>query len=80
MCRAHLNESIVEYEHGGSQVPHPCPAEVEHLTNITNIAEFRVTETEFPDIVYKLRCIYPEIESLTRRSTKCTEQTERRRP
>ena len=51
---AYLNECIVEQEHGCSQVPDPGPAVVEHLANVTHVSEFRVTETEFPNILLSL--------------------------
>lgn len=44
----YLDKSVVEQKHGCGKVPHPCPSKVKHLTYITNVSNFRMTETEFP--------------------------------
>ena len=55
----YLDEGVVEQEHGRGKEPNPCPIKVEHLTNITNVSDFGVTETKFPKInisaVYRSR-------------------------
>jgi hypothetical protein len=40
---------IVKYEHGRGEPPSPFLIPEEHLTNITNISNFRVAKTELPD-------------------------------
>ena len=48
--KPYLDEGIVEQEHGCGKVPDPSPSKVEHLTDVTNISKFGVTETEFPKL------------------------------
>ena len=44
----YLNECVIEQEHGRSNIPYPCPAVIEHLTEITHIADLWVPDAEFP--------------------------------
>jgi hypothetical protein len=39
---------IVEKEHDGCGVPSPLLAPEEHLADVTNIPDFRMTQTELP--------------------------------
>lgn len=48
---SYLNECVVEQEHGRSNIPYPCPAVIEHLTEITHIADLWVPDAEFPEQV-----------------------------
>jgi hypothetical protein len=43
-----LNESVVQEEHDGSQVPCCFGIPEEHLTNVANIAGFWMPEAELP--------------------------------
>ena len=44
-----LNESVVEHKHEGSEPPRDAAVEEEHLSNVADITDLRVTETELPD-------------------------------
>jgi hypothetical protein len=44
-----LNECIVEEKHDRCKIPRYFGVPVEHLANIADISDFRVTETHFPD-------------------------------
>jgi len=43
-----LDEGIVEEEHDGREVPGYLRIPVQHLTDVADVADFRVSETEFP--------------------------------
>ena len=49
----YLDECIVKQEHGRSAIPHPCPTIIEHVTEITNVADLWVPDAEFPEQVTK---------------------------
>ena len=46
---SHLNKSIVQEKHGGSQVPSPSPAPEEHLPEVTNVSNLGMAHTKLPN-------------------------------
>ncbi len=51
-----LDEGVVEQEHDGREIPSPLGAPEEHLPNVTDISNFRMSQTEFPILRSVLRC------------------------
>jgi hypothetical protein len=48
-CRkTNLDEGVVQDEHDGSEPPRPLLVPEKHLANITDISNFRMSQTEFP--------------------------------
>jgi len=59
----YLNERVVQDEHDGGKPPSPLAVPKEHLTDIGDIFDLGMTETELPG-VYSVQCIILKNESL----------------
>jgi hypothetical protein len=49
MVETYLNKSIIQYEHNGREIPSPCLAPEEHLTDIADVSDIWVAQAELPN-------------------------------
>lgn len=72
-----LNEGVVQEEHDTGEPPRPALVPEEHLTDVTDVLDFGVAETEFPGYdVSPRRLDENVVEMLTRQPAKCTARTQ----